>query len=138
MTPMPLPRFERLLDARGPALGAWPARDRAAAAALLAASPEAARLLAEARALEVLLREGMPRPAPEAVARLRAATARAVARRPLPRTVRPELRPWLSAGCAALATVAVAVLWLGTASPAPRAEGPLAMLQALPVAGEPL
>ncbi len=31
MSAMPLPRFERLLDARGPERGAWPEPERAAA-----------------------------------------------------------------------------------------------------------
>jgi hypothetical protein len=93
---MDVGRFANCLDVHGADFARWPADLRRAAAALLANSLEANRLLREARALDALLRDGPPLRAPT---ELRAAVldgiaagleARARARR------RPVVRgvPW--------------------------------------------
>jgi hypothetical protein len=146
---MSLHRFARLLEGRGADLVRWPAAERAAAEALLAGSPPARRLLAEARALDALLRDGLPSPDPDAAGRVRAAVARRVARLPRPappsrgmRLVR-GLRSLAPAGCGALAAVAACAAWLALAPPLARSPlalpaDPVAPLQALPVGGEAL
>jgi hypothetical protein len=53
--PMTLARFTELLDAYGARPAHWPESDRAAAEALLAAGGEAARVFAEAEALDGVL-----------------------------------------------------------------------------------
>jgi hypothetical protein len=146
---MSLHRFARLLEGRGADLARWPAAERAAAEALLAGSAPARRLLAEARALDALLRDGLPSPDADAAGRVRAAVARRVAR--LPRPAPPSrgmrlargLRSLAPAGCGALATVAACAAWLALAPPLARSPvalpaDPVAPLQALPLGGEAL
>ncbi|WP_165838712.1 hypothetical protein [Roseicella frigidaeris] len=144
MTPA---RFARLLDAHGPRLEGWPAPRRAAAAALLAVSAEARRQLAAAERLDAALGQVLPQPPPAALARLQARVAREIARSPLPvpagRWARlgQRLRPAAPAGYGALAAMATCALWLSLA-PAPAVGGPagdpLAPLQTLPLAEDPL
>jgi hypothetical protein len=140
MTPA---RFARLLDTRGPHPARWPAGPRAASGTLLAASAEARALLAAARTLDARLEVGLAQPAPEAVARLRLAVARQIARSPLPASsapwsrLRALLRPAVPAGWGALAAMATCALWLSF-SAAPAIGDPLAPLQTLPIAEDPL
>ncbi|TCZ54972.1 hypothetical protein [Roseicella aquatilis] len=142
-THRPLDRFTRLLDAHGPEPSRWPARDRAAAEALLANSAAARALLAEARALEARLVAALPQPAPEAVARLQANLARAIARSPLPAPasawtrLTARLRPAAPIGWGAFAAMATCALWLSF-SAGPAVGDPLGPLQALPIAEDPL
>ncbi|MFZ4410666.1 MAG: hypothetical protein ACOYOH_25205, partial [Paracraurococcus sp.] len=97
---------------------------------------------AAVRTLDTRLRDGLPHPAPEAVARLRAAVAREIARTPLPAPPGPwarltaQLRPVAPAGWGALAAMATCALWLSL-SAAPAVGDPLAPLQSLPIAEEP-
>ncbi|MDO9706813.1 hypothetical protein [Paracraurococcus lichenis] len=136
-------RFARLLDTHGPRPERWPAAMRPAAAALLAGSPAARARLAEAQRLDAGLAAALPHPAPEAVARLRAAVAREIARTPLPAPATPwarlldRLRPAAPAGWGALAALATCALWLGF-SAAPAVGDPLAPLQTLPILEDPL
>ena len=140
-------RFARMLDRRGPVLARWPAAERAAAAALLAASAEARALLHAAAALDARLRRDLPGPDPAAVARLRDGVARRIARSPLPappgwrRRLAAVLRPAMPAGWGALAAMATCALWLSLAPPpldAGRAvqDDPLSPMQTLPFAGD--
>jgi len=125
--PMRLDDFARLLDTHGADPARWPPETLAPARALLERSATARGLQAEARILDETLRDSLPGPSPEALARMRANVARAVARAPLPAA--PErggmlqwLRPWLPAGCGALVTLAVCGLWLSRMpQPAPEA-----------------
>lgn len=73
--PMTVTRFAAILDAYGSAARRWPEAERAAAEALLAASPEARGLLAEATRLDRVLSAAT---APEPSAALRAAILQAV------------------------------------------------------------
>ena len=136
MTPA---RFARLLDIHGPYPERWPA----GASALLATSAEARALLEAARALDTGLAAGLAQPAPEAIARLRLAVARAIARSPLPAPpdrwsrLRALLRPAAPAGWGALAAMATCALWLSL-SAGPAVGDPLAPLQTLPIAEDPL
>jgi hypothetical protein len=136
MTPA---RFARLLDMHGPHPERWPAD----ASTLLAASAEARALLEAARALDTGLAAGLAQPAPEAVARLRLAVAREIARSPLPAPpdrwsrLRALLRPAAPAGWGALAAMATCALWLSL-SAGPAVGDPLAPLQTLPIAEDPL
>lgn len=140
MTPA---RLARLLDTHGACPEHWPAGQRAAATALLATSAEARALLAAARALEDRLDRDLAQPTPEAVARLRLALAREIARSPLPASPGPWsrlaalLRPAVPAGWGALAAMATCALWLSL-SAGPAVGDPLAPLQALPIAEDPL
>jgi hypothetical protein len=135
--------FVRLLDTHGACQDRWPAAERAAAAALLATSVEARALLAGAAALDAALLAALPHPAPDAVARLRATIAREIARSPLPTPpglwarLRALLRPAAPAGWGALAAMATCALWLSL-SAAPAIGDPLAPLQTLPIAEDPL
>ncbi|HHN73542.1 MAG TPA: hypothetical protein ENK13_05580 [Thermopetrobacter sp.] len=54
--------LRKLLDIHGADPDRWPAERRAAMAALCARDPQAARMLAEARALDALLTEAVPAP----------------------------------------------------------------------------
>lgn len=72
--PMTATRFAAILDAYGSAARRWPEAERAAAQALLAASPEARGLLADAARLDGVLSAAT---APEPSAALRAAVLRA-------------------------------------------------------------
>ncbi len=70
---MNLEEFRQLLDAHGADMGRWPAKVRAPAQALLLESEEARALLAEARALDDLLRaSAVPEPAEDLLARIEA------------------------------------------------------------------
>ena len=140
MTPRPL---------RPPARHPWPApralagRPARRLGTLLAASAEARALLEAARTLDARLEVGLAQPAPEAVARLRLAVARQIARSPLPASpglwsrLRVLLRPAVPAGWGALAAMATCALWLSL-SAAPAIGDPLAPLQTLPIAEDPL
>lgn len=66
--PMTVTRFAAILDAYGGVARRWPAAERAAAEALLAASPEARGLLAEATRLDRVL-SAATAPAPSATLR---------------------------------------------------------------------
>jgi hypothetical protein len=140
MTPR---RFARLLDTYGPDQDRWPAVDRAAARDLLAGSADARAALAEARALDAQLARGLPVPAPEALARLQDGVARRIARLPLPARpdpwdrVRVLLRPAAPVGWGAVAAMATCAVWLSVGA-APSAGDPLAPLQTLPIAEDPL
>lgn len=144
--PMPLRLFARLLDTHGPRPAGWPARERAGAEALLAASAAARATLDQARRLDAALGAALPAPSSDSVARLRAAVAREIARTPLPARPGPwdrllaSLRPAAPAGWGALAAMASCALWLSLSSaPAPAQVGdPLAPLQILPIAEDPL
>lgn len=141
---MRLGSFVRQLDARGPALEHWPERERRTAEALLAASAEARMLHGKARALDRSLRQNLPQPDAEAVARLRARVARQIACAPLPAPRTPlqhlmdALSPVVPAGCGALVAMASCALWLALAPPGAPAGDPLAPLQTLPFTAEPL
>ncbi|MDJ0387755.1 hypothetical protein QMO56_06490 [Roseomonas sp. E05] len=139
---MRLDDFARLLDTHGADPARWPPGAIPAARALLERSATARGLQAEARVLDEALRDSLPGPAPEALARMRANVARAVARAPRPAA--PErggllhwLRPWLPAGCGALVTLAVCGFWLSRMpQPAPEevlgAPRMLAMMEETP------
>ncbi len=99
---MDLTRFETLADAYGGDLRRWPAQERAAAEALLAAQPQAARaVLADADALDALL-HASPTPAVPHV--LREAIAAAAPKAGVAR-VRTGFGFWLSGAGLAAATV---------------------------------
>lgn len=66
--------FQDLLDRFGGALESWPKPDRNAAEKLLAASPEARRLLDDAQALDAHLRDGTPKAPPGLVDRILSAS----------------------------------------------------------------
>ena len=140
MTPA---RFARLLDTHGPHPELWPAHMRTVTGALLATSAEARALLAATRALDARLAAGLAQPTPESVARLRLAVARKIARGPLPAPpgpwprLRALLRPAAPAGWGALAAMATCALWLSL-SAGPAVGDPLAPLQTLPIAEDPL
>ncbi|WP_298722570.1 hypothetical protein [uncultured Ferrovibrio sp.] len=68
---MNLDRFAILIEAYGTDPRRWPADERAAAQALLAASTEAQRLLREAEALDALLSSPLPAIEPSAALRAR-------------------------------------------------------------------
>lgn len=72
--PMTVTRLAAILDAYGGEARRWPAAERAAAEALLTASPEARGLLAEVTRLDQMLSAA---PAPEPSAALRAAILQA-------------------------------------------------------------
>lgn len=113
--------FARLLDTHGADPARWPPEALPAARALLERSPEARRLRKRARSLDEALRDSLPGPSPEALARMRAGVAQAVARSPLPAVaaeggVMRWLRPWLPAGCGALITLAACGFWLSRAA----------------------
>ena len=146
MTPS---RFARLLDTHGARPEAWPAARRAEAEALLGRSAEARRQLAAAQRLDAALERALPQPSPAALARLQARVAREIARSPLPAPPHPwawarlgrALRPAAPAGYGALAAMATCALWLSLA-PSPAVSDPigdpLAPLQTLPLAEDPL
>lgn len=74
---MTLDELERLLDVLGSDLARWPDATRAAVERLVAGSPEAARVLSEARRLDAALELARPQIADMTVARvLHAAMAR--------------------------------------------------------------
>lgn len=129
-------RFAALADAYGGSLDRWPATERDAARAHIAARPEARALLAEAARLDDAL-AGWTVPGPGAALAARIMTE--AARR---HAYRRRLRLWLSGlGTAAtlaggLATGAGAMaLW---APPADTAGGPLYQLTVLGAPVEPL
>ncbi|NOG71023.1 hypothetical protein [Roseicella sp. DB1501] len=148
MTPS---RFARLLDTHGARPEAWPTARRAEAEALLGRSAEARRQLAAAQRLDAALERALPQPSPAALARLQARVAREIARSPLPAPPHPwahawarlglALRPAAPAGYGALAAMATCALWLSLA-PSPAVSDPigdpLAPLQTLPLAEDPL
>ncbi|MXP64650.1 hypothetical protein E0493_14955 [Roseomonas sp. M0104] len=114
---MRLDDFARLLDTHGAEPARWPPEAIPAARALLERSATARGLQAEARMLDAALRDSLPGPSPEALARMRAHVGRAVARMPVPPQagrggVLQWLRPWLPAGCGALVTLAACGFWL--------------------------
>jgi hypothetical protein len=74
-TIMTLQRLRAMLDAYGAAPDHWPAAERSAAEALIAGSAEAARAVAEARALDMALDESTAQVPADALARLTPATA---------------------------------------------------------------
>ena len=135
--------FARLVETHGSRQERWPEAERSAAPALLAASAEARALLAKAAGLDRALLAALPHPAPDAVARLRAGVAREIARAPVPTPpgvwsrLRILLRPAAPAGWGALAAMATCALWLSL-SAAPASGDPLAPLQTLPIAEDPL
>lgn len=106
---MDMTRFQLLLDAYGADPGRWPAAERAAAEALLAADPTAQAARREALALDAALDLLPTPPVPADLA------ARIAAAAPL-RTPRPanSNRPWPMA--MALAASAALGLWLGVAA----------------------
>lgn len=119
---MQIREFIRLLDTYGADPARWPPNKRPPAEVLLAASVVARRLQEEAGELDTALRDNLPSPDAAAMARMRAGVAGAVARAPLPE--RPArggllrwLRPWVPAGCGALATLAACWLWLSRPEP---------------------
>lgn len=140
MTPA---RFARLVETHGPHPERWPSGTRRAAAALLARSAEARDKLAAARALDARLQAGLAQPSTDSVARLHLAVARQIARSPLPAAstpwsrLRALLRPAAPAGWGALAAMATCALWLSL-SASPAVGDPLAPLQTLPIAEDPL
>jgi len=123
--PMRMDDFARLLNTHGADPARWPPETVPAARALLEASAPARALQERARILDEALRDSLPGPSPEALARMRAGVAQAVARAPLPAAtagggVLHWLRLWLPAGCGALITLAACGFWLSRApQPAP-------------------
>lgn len=119
---MQLQRFRELVEAYGGDPRRWPAAERAPAAALLAGSPEAQALLAEAGALDRLLDRTPPLSPPILDAeRLIARVTGAVQERPIAHSIgaiQPPTRGlWLrAAGLAAAAVIGFMVGWteLGT------------------------
>lgn len=71
---MTLERFAKLVAAHGAALTRWPQADQAGARRLLAASPQAVALLADAAALDALL-DQLPEPEPSAALMTRLSSA---------------------------------------------------------------
>lgn len=70
--PLPLARFESLIEAYGASPGRWPAADRAAALALLRQSEEARSLRRQAARLDAALdRLRPPLPSPDLASRLK-------------------------------------------------------------------
>jgi hypothetical protein len=99
-------RFQALLDAYGGRPERWPAAERASAEAYLAATPEAAALAVQARALDGWLDAWTPAPASAA---LRERILEAV---PRPRegwSLRPRRVLWASAGLAAACCMGIIV-----------------------------
>jgi hypothetical protein len=90
-------RFAHLLDAYGGDFKRWPAEERASAAAFAAQDADAARLLAEARALDAALDAGRETaaPSPDLAARI------------LAQAPRPERRAFDRRALIALAACAV-------------------------------
>ena len=140
-------RMADLADLHGGDLAAWPAPERAQAQALAATSPEAARVLAEARALDEALGalEPMATPSDALMARILADAAEvgmaapgraAPAAAPAPAPRKPGLLDrlfgargaWMPAGAAAAClALGLMVGWQGAPeAPAPRtvAEAP--------------
>ena len=114
---MQLERFRELVDAYGGDPGRWPQPERAPAAELLARSPEAAALLAEAGALDRLLDRTQPLAPPivDAEALIARVTAAAQERTPVhpAGAIRPVARGlWLrAASLAAAAVIGFMVGW---------------------------
>ena len=131
-------RFARLLDGRGEDPAAWTEAERAAAEALLAASPEARHRLRQAQRLRRAVQAALPQPAPAAVARLRRHVAARIAREPAPQPAMAAAgSPGLLAqfGLGALGAVIAATAWLVLTPTAPALPGaaaasadPLALL----------
>jgi len=122
--PMPLARFEELLDAYGGRLERWPDVERDAALALLEGSDIARAKRDAAAELDVLL-DRMPAVEPSP-----ALAGRVLASAPRPRVVPLPLRRRIPAvaaiGLAAAATLAV---WLVRRPDAPRVLDPAAVAQ---------
>ena len=117
---MNIERFRILLEANGGDPARWPAAERAAAAAFARTAPEAAALLAAARALDAAL-DRVPAAAPELDPVAVAAVASAAPQR---RPAQPRSRGWgfgfawpNLAGLAAAAVVGFVVGWSGIAWP---------------------
>lgn len=127
--------LSRLLETHGADPARWPPARRAAALALLGTSAEARRRRAAAAAVDALLRESLPEPDAETLARMRDRLARAIARAPLPEAPRRGppvlrwLRPLVPAGCGALAALATCLLLMGLSS-WPRGPAPEEVLGA--------
>jgi ferric-dicitrate binding protein FerR (iron transport regulator) len=120
-------RFEQLVDAYGARPERWPADERAAAERWLAASPEAAARLAEARALDAALDAWTLPPASAALSQKVAATA------PMPRLVRRPASIWwagvgLVAACAMGMIVGANLADIGFTPASATAESTGAML----------
>ncbi|MFO7482162.1 hypothetical protein [Oceanibaculum nanhaiense] len=119
---MDLQRLEALLDAYGADPARWPAAERTAAQALLAADPDAQAQLEQTRQLDRALDALPPAPAPagDLAARIRAAArhqdapAAPVAPIPAPIPANGNRAPWRFT--MALAASAVIGLWLGFAA----------------------
>lgn len=106
---MDLTRFEALAEAYGADLRRWPAAERDAADALMAAQPQSARaILADAEGLDDLLAASRP---PVVSQALREAVLAAA---PRPRPRRSALGFWLSG--AGFATAAVAGMLVGASA----------------------
>lgn len=104
---MSVERFAAIVDAYGARADRWPVAERAAAEALVAASPEARRLLDAAAGLDRLLDAS---PAQEPSRALREAVLRAAPRRPL---ARPSLG-WRGIAAALAASLLLGMVAGGT------------------------
>jgi hypothetical protein len=104
---MELARFRHLLDIHGADIESWPARERGAAQALLAASRDATRARDEAAQLERLFRSARVAVSEASVQRVLAAVATPPRRpsRAAPPFVRPVTSTVVLAGMAALGIV---------------------------------
>jgi len=114
MGEMTLDRFLDLLDGHGPVIDRWPAPDRDAAEALLAASPAARSAMADAKAVAVALND-LRVAAPSA-----ALLGRILDAAPRPRRWFAELLSWRPA--VALAAALVVGVYLGTMVPTVQAN----------------
>lgn len=123
---MRLETFSGLLDTHGADPARWPPTEAEAARRLLADSAEARAMHRRAQALAALLDESLPGPDAQALARMRARLAQAVAAAP-PAHASAHASPWAwlrplwPAGCGALLTLAACLLWLNLA-PGPAAQ----------------
>jgi hypothetical protein len=125
MTTMTLSEFEHLLDGYGADRTRWPLKQRSAASALLAASPDARRLLAESEALDRVLAQApgaKPRDLDALAARI-VATASVTPRLahatsiPSQGTIRPSARQDVWRAAALLAASLLIGVFVGVSNP---------------------
>lgn len=117
---MKLERFAAIIAAYGGAKARWPESERDAAAALLAASPDARAALAEAQRLDRLL-DRAPKPTLDLVPDMIAARAVAASQAAAGRRIARRGFWWFVPGASGLAAAAIAgflVGWGGSDAPA--------------------
>lgn len=134
---MRIERFRHLADLHGAGIERWPMGERAAARDLVAAAPQAARILTEAAALDRLLDASHTRVGDEAVERVLAAVTLEIERESSAPALGPAISPpkswpralWPTAGfLVAMGLLGVLSGTLGGVETAPHHEASLATL----------